>query len=180
MKSAWKRVKVQTVASCFKQADFSEEACFSAESQLKVASTSSVNPKSQEIISLQNIWHRLKEIYSHCVQNEMSDYIAVDDKIETSPNLTDTQINQVVMDPVVGGEIDTDEEEENENQIIVEENPILKLSDAYVAMRTLQRYGLGCSCPGMEDIVFQLEETLNDQSLKCLRQSKITDIFTAV
>ena len=180
LKSAWKRVKVQTVVNCFKQAGFVKEAHCLVESQLEVASTNSVNLTSQEIISLQNIWHGLKEIYGDCVPNDLNDYIAVDDKIETSPNLTDTQINRVVMDPVVEGENDTDEEEENENQIIVEENPIPKLSDAYAAMRTLQRYGLGCSCPAMENIVFQLEEILNDRSLKCLRESKRTDFFTAV
>ena len=180
LKSAWKRVKVQTVVNCFKRAGFVEEAQFSVESQVEVASINSVNPTSQEIVSFQNIWHGLKEIYGDCVPNDMNDYIAVDDKVETSSNLTDTPINQAVMDPVVEGENDTDEEEETENEITVEANPIPKLSDAYAAMRTLQHYGLGCSCPAMEDIVFQLEEILNDQSLKCLRQSKITDSFTAV
>ena len=62
----------------------------------------------------------------------------------------------------------------NENQIAVEENRIPKLSDAYAAMRTLHRYRID-----MKNIVFQLKEILNDQSLKCLRQSKITDFFTA-
>ena len=51
-----------------------------------------MNPKAQEIISLQNIWHGLKEIYSDWVPNDMNDYIAVVDKIETSPNLTYTKI----------------------------------------------------------------------------------------
>ena len=46
-------------------------------------------------------------------------------------------------------------------------------------MRTVQRYGLGCSCPAMEHIVFLLEDILTDQSLKCLRQSKIIEYFTA-
>ena len=45
------------------------------------------------------------------------------------------------------------------------------MSDACAAMRTLQLYGLG-----MGDIVFQFTEILNDQSLKCLRQSKITEL----
>ena len=112
------------------------------ESQLEVLSTSFVNPTSQEIVSLQNIWHGLKEIHGDCVPNEMNDCIAVNDKIETSPNLNDTQIIQVVMDPIVEGENDTDEEEKNEKPITVEENPIPKLSDAYAAIRRLQDYGL--------------------------------------
>ena len=65
----------------------------------------------------------------------------------------------------------------NENQITDEENPVPKLSDAYAVMRTLQDYGLGCLCSDMEDIVFQLKQILNDQWLKCLQQSKITDFF---
>ena len=48
----------------------------------------------------------------------------------------------------------------NENQITMEKKPIPKLNNANVAMRTLQCYGLGFSCPAVEDIVFQLKETL--------------------
>ena len=65
----------------------------------------------------------------------------------------------------------------NESQITVEEKSISKLSEIYEAVRTLQLYGLGCSFPGMEDCIFQLKEILNDQSMKCRRQSKIADFF---
>ena len=50
----------------------------------------------------------------------MNGYPAVDDKIETSRHLTDEQIVQVVMDSVVKGEKDIDEEE-NESQFTDEE-----------------------------------------------------------
>ena len=97
----------------------------------------------------------------------MNDYLAVDDSIEMSTHLNDEQIIQVVVDPVIEGEIGSDEEEESETQARVEEEPIPKLSDAYTAMRTLQRYGLSSSCPGMEDCVFKIEGLLMDQSVKC-------------
>ena len=36
---------------------------------------------------------------------------------------------------------------------------------------------MGLGIPAMEDIIFQLEDTLMGKSLKCLRQSKITDLI---
>ena len=110
--------------------------------------------------------------------NDINDYLAVDDKIETSPHLTDEQNVQIVMNSVIEGEKSFDKEEENETQLIEEKKTIPKLSDAYAAMRTLQRYGLGCSCPGMENAIFQVEDILIDQLLICVRQFKITDFFT--
>ena len=170
LKSAWKRVKVQTVANCFKKAGF-------IVNQVEEATTSAENSEPTEEVALCNIWDGLRQIYGDCVPSDMNDYLAVDDSIETSPHLNDEQIVQVVVDPVVEGEIGSDEEEESETQATVEEEPIPKLSDAYAAMRTLQRYGLSSSCPGMEDCVFKIEGLLMDQSVKCTRQSKITDFF---
>ena len=40
-------------------------------------------------------------------------------------------------------------------------------------MRTLQRYGVGCFGPGMEDIVFQLKKLPNDPSLKACDNQKL-------
>ena len=171
-------MKIQTVANCFKKAGFIVKKTYVLENQLEGTCTSWKNSESREEDLLYSVWDGLKQIYGNRVPDDTNDYIAVDDKIETSPHLTDKQIVQVVMDSVVEGEKDTDEEE-NESQFTNEEKPILKLSDAYTAMRTLHRYGLGCSCPAMEDIIFQLEDILMNQSLKCLRQSKITDYFTA-
>ena len=82
------------------------------------------------------------------------------------------------MNFVVEGERGTDGEI-NEIQLTDKEKPIPKLSDVYAAMRILQCYELGWSCPGMEDIIFQLEDILMVQSLKHLLQTKITDFFTA-
>ena len=169
LKSAWKRVKVQTVANCFKKAGL-------IVNQVEEATTSAENSEPTEEVSLRNIWDGLRQIYGDCVPSDMNDYLAVDDSIETSPHLNDEQIVQVVVDPVVEGEIGN-EEEESETQATVEKEPIPKLSDAYAAMRTLQRYRLSSSCPGMEDCVFKIEGLLMDQSVKCTRQSKITDFF---
>ena len=66
----------------------------------------------------------------------------------------------------------------NDNQITVKENPILKLSDPYTAIRTLEHYGLNCSCLGMRILFLIKENTVrNHHLLKCLQQSKITDFL---
>ena len=112
------------------------------ENQLKGACTSWRSPESREEDLLNRVWDGLKQISGNCVPNDMNDYLAVDDKIETSLHLTDEQIVQVVMDSVVEGEKDTDEEK-NESQFTDEENSIPNLSDPYSAMRTYSAMASG-------------------------------------
>ena len=97
-------MKVQTVANCFKKAGF-------IINQVEEATTSAENSEPTEEVTLCNIWDGLRQIYGDCMPSDMNEYLAVDDSIEMSPHLNDEQIIQVVVDPVVEGEIGSGEEE---------------------------------------------------------------------
>ena len=109
----------------------------------------------------------------------MDAYVSVDDDAETSPELNDEQIVQVVQDPSLDGNIGNDDEEnETDSEDAhdrTDERPTT-LGDAYGALRTLRAYGMR-ACPDMEDVTDRLETLLMEQSQKCLKQSKLTDFM---
>ena len=74
-----------------------------------VASTENLEPI--EEIALNNIWDRLRQIYSDSVLSDMIDYIDVKKETEMSPHLNEEQIIRVIMEPVVEGEIGSDKKE---------------------------------------------------------------------
>ena len=182
LKSAWRRVKVQTVANCFKKAGFIIPEAVSRQSSSSTEPEEvsvSVDPVPPEEVEFQNIWDRLRQVYGDAVGRDMNEYIGIDNEVETSPILNDEQIVQILSNPAAEDELGSDEDvEENDTDITVVEDQTPTLCQAYAAMRLLRRYGLWHACSDMEDIVFRLEAVLMDQSQNSLRQAKITDFMS--
>ena len=163
LKSAWARVTPQTIMNCYRKAGF-----------VPIDQAGQGNPDSEQEdtdTDFRNIWTRLRDVYGDSVPSAFDDYVAVNDLAETSPELNDDEIVQVVRDPSMEGNLG---DEDNDDQIELEA-PVPKLADAFRAVRTLRYYGLGVDSAEMENLTHRMESLLMQQSQKAMVQQKITD-----
>ena len=162
----------RTITNCYRKAGF-----------VLVNQTDEANPDSvsnepaenepEDTDEFRNIWTRLREVYGDCVPRAVDDYTSVDDLAQTSAELNDDDIVQVVRDPSLEGNL-SDEDDDDQMEL---EAPAPKLAEAYSALRTLRYYGLGVESTEMENLTHRMESLLMHQSQQAMVQKRITDFM---
>ena len=113
------------------------------------------------------------------VSKDVEKYVNVDADIQTYNELSDKQIINTVINPELDETADPTEGSNTENtqeKDEAENDTEVKLADVYKTLRTMRYYGLK-SCPDIEEFTDKIETALNKNSVKSLKQRKLTDLW---
>ena len=155
------KATAQTIENCYMNSRFkaSEEAHLIQTVQEKLTTA-----------SFRNVWDRLSLVYGDNVC-QIDDYLTVDENAATSSIMTGEKIINAVQNATENvSDNDQDDEDENEN----EEQPKVRLTNVYSALRTLRIYGLQMQNHAMEDVKNPCEIVLLRISQNNLKQKKLT------
>lgn len=168
LKQAWNEVSSTTIANCFRHSGFVHSTSSEADQE--------VDDMESEAEEYEKVVDRLNTLLPQdTAEDIMDDYVAMDENVPTSAEMTDDELAAVVRN-----EADLDVSVDNFCQD-VDDMEIIKPSQKQVAqaISTIKDYLLfipdnTAAMTGLKAV----ESTVQADRERCLKQSKLTDIFT--
>lgn len=170
-KKSWENVTQQTIANCFKACGFVNE-----ETEPEIL-TVTPDPVEDPIESEWNV------IMAHCNMNNnttFEDFVEVDNDVAVAGTLTDDEIVAAVADRDEAG-ADDDDGSGADDETGADELHFVTIKEARRAVETIHTFIEQSSdiCDSVFSAIVAIENTIDIQSKRAMKQSRITDFFNS-